>query len=642
MQTFDARQEHPDPTSADPVQSDRRLSPKRSGGAAVEAWRRYDLANPPRFRNECSLQVAPRSSPLDILTRPIWFAPLLLALSAILSYGYADRNMPVPDEGALLTAAVKILHGAVFYRDIDAYAFPGVSYLLAGMMSLFGEHLSVARSVAGSIYCATVLGVYACAIALVDQKRAALCGLSLLSLKFFAFPIYTMFFYADPSVAAAILALALFLRHPFGGASKRLFWVGVLTGLSLVTKQSTGIYVATVFAVVLCFPGFAHGPRRRAARLAEVSTYGAGLLLILGSMSAYFASQGVFGDMIRSGLLRPFTGYLSTSGVSFLPPLQWWNLGELRSQGPIYFSQLYLELTLHWTQSGEAMRRFCEVIGEIASRALYSAIPIAFAACAWLWIRAFRTAPESRSRHDDADALARARFFSTAGVSLAMTVSAFPRADFIHVITIYPAVVLILFALSRPSLLGCGWRSRSGPTRTEQRTVQSAIQGRRLRIETAFVALLLMTTMLLAVLYDATLTHRLSVDRADLWVRPRDAWLERLVTYIQMQVPEGEPLFVYGHEAHWYYLSDRYTPRSFSQIYPGMTGDESGAELAALIRETRPRVIVQGVLRWPGTPSIPHYTRELQRMLNRLYVIDRRAVRYPPNARVLRVWRLRE
>lgn len=131
--------------------------------------------------------------------------------------------MPVPDEGALLTAAVKILHGGVFYRDIDAYAFPGVSYFLAGMMSLFGEHLSVARGVAGSVYVATVLGVYACAIALMNPKRAALCGLSLLSVKFFAFPIYTMFFYADASVATALLALALFLRHPFEGPSWRLF-----------------------------------------------------------------------------------------------------------------------------------------------------------------------------------------------------------------------------------------------------------------------------------------------------------------------------------------------------------------------------------------------------------------------------------
>ena len=548
------------------------------------------------------MQEASRPSRLDILTRPIWFAPVLLLLTAILSTLYADRNMPVPDEGALLTAAVKILHGGVFYRDVDAYAFPGVSYLLAGVMSLAGEHLSVARALAGSFYCATVLGVYACAVALVDQKRAALCGLSLLSLKFFAFPIYTMYFYADPSVAAAILALAVFLRHRFDGASQRLFWVGVLTGLSLVTKQSTGIYVSIVFAVVLCFPGFAHGPRRRAARLAEVATYGAGLLLVVGSMAAYFASHGVFGDMVRGGLLRPFTGYLPTGGVSFLPPLEWWNLGELRSKGPIYFSQLYLELTLHWTQPGESMRRFYELIGEIASRVLYSAIPVAFGACAWLWIRAFRVPPGPTSNGDGGEGregregsdLAQARFFSAAGVTLAITVSAFPRADFIHVITIYPAVVLILFALSRPSLLGYGWSQRPGSIPNVQR--------RRLRIEASFVTILLLTTTLLAGLYDATLTHRLSVDRADLWVKPHNAWLERLVTYIQEHVPAGEPLFVYGHEAHWYYLSDRYTPRPFSQIYPGMTGDETGEELAALIRETRPPVIVQGVLRWPGTP----------------------------------------
>lgn len=541
--------------------------------------------------------------------------------------------MPVPDEGALLTAAVKILHGGVFYRDIDAYAFPGVSYFLAGMMSLFGEHLSVARGVAGSVYVATVLGVYACAIALMNPKRAALCGLSLLSVKFFAFPIYTMFFYADASVATALLALALFLRHPFEGPSWRLFWAGVLTALSIATKQSTGLYVAAVFALVLAFPGFAHGPRRRPARGLEVAAFGAGLFVALGAGSVYFASEGLFGAMIRSGLLRPFTGYLPTSGVSFLPPLAWWNFGELRSEGPIYFAQLYLELTLHWTQPGEAMRHFYERIGELGSRVLYSAIPIVFGLCAVIWIRAFQQPPvdpEGGARN----ALATGRFFSAAGVCLAITLSAFPRADFIHVITIYPAVVLILFALCRPSHLGLGWRSHvDAPSMT---------QVRRVRIETAIVTLVLMSTTFLATRYDALLTHRLSIDRADLWVKPRDAWLERLVLYIQSHVPEGQPLFVYGHEAHWYYLSDRYSPRPFSQLYPGMTGDETGRELAALIREIRPKVIVQGVLRWPGTPSVPDYTQEFKRELDRLYEINRRAVRYPPNARVLRVWRLRE
>lgn len=541
--------------------------------------------------------------------------------------------MPASDEGALLTAAVKLLHGGVFYRDVDAYAFPGVSYLLAGMMSLFGEHLSVARAIAGSFYCATVLGIYACAIALVDQKRAALCGLSLLSLKFFAFPIYTMFFYADVAVATAIAALALFLRHRFDGASQRLFWVGAFTGLSIVTKQSTGFLVAVVFAIVLCFPGFAHGPRGRSSRLAEVAVYGAGVFFVVVGMCAFFSSQGVLGEMFRAGVLRPFTGYLPTSGVSFLPPLAWWKFGELQSLGPIYFSQLYFELVLRWIQLDPTARGFYWGIGELASRMLYCAIPIAFGACAWLWIRAFRVA-DSDDDADDTAALAKARFFTAAGVSLAITVSAFPRADFIHVITIYPAVVLILFALCRPALLGQGW-----PTRADTAPMT---QDRRMRFETAFVVLLLITTAFLAVRYDEILTHRISTDRANLWVKAQHAWLESLIAYVQEEVPEGEPLFVYGHEAQWYYLSDRYTPRSFSQIYPGMTGDETGEGLAQLIRTTQPRVILQGVLRWPGMPPVPSYTQEFKRTLEELYSPAPDAIVDPPNLRALRVWRLRE
>jgi hypothetical protein len=564
------------------------------------------------------------------MTRPIWFAPFLLTCAATLSYFYADRAMPVPDEGALLVAASKILHGGVFYLDIDAYPFPGVSYLLAGVMSIFGEHLSVARGVAGAIYCATLLGVYASALSLIDRRRAALCGLSLLCLKFFAFPIYTMFFYADASLAAAILALALFLRHRFDGASTRLFWVGVLAGLSIVTKQSTGILVAFVFALVLLFPAFAHGPRKRAHRLSELASYGAGLFFVIAGMSVYFAAHGVFGDMIHGGLVRPFTGYLPTSGVSFAPPIAWWNFGELKSEALIYYPQAYLELALHGTRPGDASRIFYLQVGEVIVRVLYSLLPILFLACAALWVRAWGRSPD-----DDIEAtLARGRFFSTAGITLAIVISAFPRADFIHIITIYPAVAIIGFALCRPSMLGLRGMAGEGS--------ESIVQVRRLRIEAGLIALLLISTGFFAISYDTTLSHRLSTDRAEVWVRPRDAWLASMVHYVQEEIPKGESFFVYGHEAHWYYLADRYTQRPFSQLYPGMTGDEDGAELAELIRETRPRVIAQGVLRWPGTPSLLRYTGKLRRTMDELYELAPNAIKDPPIPRIMSLWRLRE
>lgn len=580
---------------------------------------------------------APKTNPLDILTRPRWFAPLLLVLAASLSFIYADRGMPIQDEGSVLAAAVKILRGGLFYRDVETYTFPGVSYLLAGTMSLFGEHLSVARALAGSFFCAMVMGVYSCALALVDERRAALCGLSVLSLKFFAYPIYTMYFWTDPSIAAGLFALALFLRHSFRGASRRLVWIGALTGLSIVTKQSTGIYLAAVFAMVLSFPGFAHGPRRRPGRLVELAAYSFGLFLVIGSMSSYFASQGVFADMIRGGLLRPFSGYLATSGISFLPPLEWWELGQLKSEGPVYFSQLFVELVLNTTPPIQSVRNFYLGIGEIGSRMLYSMIPVVFTACAWLWLRAFRVRASDDAAgeiHEEASALARARFFSAAGATLAITLSAFPRADFVHVISIYPAVALILFALSRPPLLGVGW--------IHAQQMSSGVQRRRMRFEAAFVAVLLLTTTVLAIRHDATLSHRLSMERADLWVRPQDAWLERLIYFIESQVPKGDPLFVYGHEAHWYYLSDRYSPRAFLQIYPGMTGDDTGEKIAKMIRDTRPPIIVQGVLRWPGMPPIPAYTRKFKDTLDRLYELDPYAIDDPPAAQLLRVWRLRD
>jgi hypothetical protein len=163
-----------------------------------------------------------------------------------------------------------------------------------------------------------------------------------------------------------------------------------------------------------------------------------------------------------------------------------------------------------------------------------------------------------------------------------------------------------------------------------------------MHLEAAFVAFLLIATTFLSARYNATLTHRLSMERAELWVKPRDAWLERLVETIQIQVPKGEPFFVYGHEAHWYFLSDRYTSHAFSQLYPGMTGDATGEELAGMIRESRPRFVAQGVVRWPGTPVIPRYARELERTLNELYRSYPLDASSPPKPGVLRLLKLRE
>ena len=63
--------------------------------------------------------------------RSLRFAVALGLVAAALSWWFATHTRPMSDEGAVLTAAAKLLRGGVFYRDVDAYWFPGSAYLAA-------------------------------------------------------------------------------------------------------------------------------------------------------------------------------------------------------------------------------------------------------------------------------------------------------------------------------------------------------------------------------------------------------------------------------------------------------------------------------------------------------------------------------
>lgn len=556
-------------------------------------------------------------------------APLLLLASAALSWAYADHGLPPPDEGAYLTAASRILDGLLYYRDIDAYPFPGASYLLALAMGIFGEHLAVARALAGGVFSVVVLGTYAAALALVDRPRAALCGLASLSLKFLAFPIFTMYFYADLAMATSLVALAVFLRHERPGASVRLAVAGIFVGLAIVTKQNAGIYVAGAMGLLLAWPGLALRTRRRPAeRLGELAVFAASVAVPVGVMSAYFASEGLFGRMVSSGLLRPFTGYLPASGVSFLPPLRWWEIGSWSTNAGLpYLPFFYVDLQNAGAFSTNAFGSAYSLAAEVFSRMVYTSLPVALIGCAWLRGRARR----DREPADPHQRRRRARFFSGAVVCTAIAASAFPRADLHHVMPIYPAVLLVLAGLGSRSALGLGGR----PTRPPRAAAWAT-------------GALLLATGALGIRHAAMLTHHLVLERADLRVRAQDAWVEPVVRRVRAELPAGAPLFVYGHEAQLYFLTDRYSPWPFSQLYPGMAGGDGGATLARLLEKTRPALVLQGIQRWPGMTSIPEYTPRLRAAIHRSYVEDTAAFfrEHPPDGPlppkvVFELWRRR-
>ncbi|MBW2282929.1 MAG: hypothetical protein JRG82_19575, partial [Deltaproteobacteria bacterium] len=172
----------------------------------------------------------------------------------LVSAGLAGDRLGGSDEGAMLTAASRILDGGVFYRDVDAYPFPGSHYALAAAMGVFGEHLAVARGLAAVVFTGIVLSLYAAALTVLGPVRAALFGLSLLSFKVLAWPGFTGFYYWDFAFLGACAATVFLVRHRPGGSLRNLVLAGIGAGIALTGKQSLGLYVGAAAGLLLAFP----------------------------------------------------------------------------------------------------------------------------------------------------------------------------------------------------------------------------------------------------------------------------------------------------------------------------------------------------------------------------------------------------
>jgi len=320
----------------------------------------------------------------------------------------------------------------------------------------------------------------------------------------------------------------------------------------------------------------------------------------LGVVATYFASEGLLGSFLYSGLIRPLTGYLPTSAIPFAPMLAWWQLGQIQgAAAATYFPTDLLQMLQLERLPGQGLYPAYWLAGEILCRAVYSAVPIAYLWLAWRWLAA--------RRGDEADG-PDPQLLGFGWMSLAVVASAFPRADFFHVICVFPPVLLLLFALARDR-----GAMRSPPAR-----------GTAPRALAVGVAIALMAFGSLALLHRSQLSHRVQLERADVYVEPSQAWMETLVRVVSRELGPDDPFFVYGHESQLYFLTGRFFPWPFSQLYPGMVGRDGGQTIADMLATNPPRYIFQGIIDWPGLPAIPEYAPVLAEEIGRSYGHDTR------------------
>jgi len=545
----------------------------------------------------------------------LWATRAVLAgLALSLSAWTLHYRAPASDEGAILTQAAKILRGGLYYQDIDAYPFPLASYLLAGWMALFGESVQSARMLAALVFTAIVLTVHGIALRVVSPGRALRVALALLSLKFIAWPGLSAYFYWDVAFALACVAIALYLGDAPAPRGARLFAVGVFTGLALLTKQTVGITLGAALIVLLLWPALAFGPHAGGAsdpatRRHRCAVLCAGAAAALLPALAWFAAHGVLGAMLWSGFVRPFTGYLPTSGLAYDVPLRWWEFGRLRDAAALpYLPEPLWQMLRRGEIPGRDLAPVHAALAEVFARAFYSVIPAVLIAMLWLRRRERSWQPTS------------ARSYALALLAAALLLSAFPRADFPHLISLFPLVAVLIFHLS-------------------ERLPWPAWQRAGAQVETGAVALLLATTGALGVLHTRNLTHHMQLERADLWVSPENAFVESVVRYVRDEVAPDEGLFVWVHEAQYYFLADRYFGWPFVQLYPGMTGDREGRALAQQLVAAPPRLVVRGLLGIEGIPDPDDYAPNLARAVESLYRSEPRVFeRYPPAGPVPPEW----
>jgi hypothetical protein len=519
--------------------------------------------------------------------RPRAFGAFLVAASGALCLWFSRYGLPTPDAGAALVHAVRLARGAVFYRDLDAYPLPAASYLLALAMRIFGENLAVGRALAAVTYTAILMACYGLTLELGGRRSAALCGLAVLSLKFLAWPAFQDALYPDTALCFALCSMLAWFRFHRLGQARGLAVAGLLAGLTLLCKQNLGLYLGFAMGVLTLTTPPAPGQDGARTAIRRLATFGGAAAAPIAVAAFYFWWHGVFGRMLYSGLVRPFSGYLPTSGMSFAVPLEWWRLGELKgmagfaySIGPLWemLGMSKLPLPSFYPQAW--------LVEEAIVRLLYTAVPLVFVAA---------VAVLARDRHDrqKRDTLA-----ALVVLALATLASAFPRADYYHLASVYPMLLVLAFVMGSRAL----GAMRPGALRST-----AVVAGSVLTISA------LLATLVLSAIYFRGMTFEAGNARGRMRIYPENAWIQDVLDDLDAKPGDHGRLFVYGHEAYYYFLSDRFAPWPFVQLYPGMTGEDGGKALVEALDSAPPDIILKGLIAgWPGLPDVNSYAGALK------------------------------
>lgn len=245
--------------------------------------------------------------------------PILLTLvGGLVCYGlFVNRGLGLSVIGYSIAPSERVLHGEVPYRDFLFNYTPGILWVNAALMKVFGVTLMSTRIGLFVFKLTTLLALYYLGRRLTN-KWAALVPVALT----LAWPGHQQIFNVYPDQYLVLFALAaLFCMLNFDKTSGAgwLVLCGVATGSVFLFKYNVGVLLVASSIVVVVMRELMT-TRRISDTVKAVATYLLGFAVVAGALIAYLIYNHAFGAMVGH-FLHHAAEYSETRSVGLPSPM---------------------------------------------------------------------------------------------------------------------------------------------------------------------------------------------------------------------------------------------------------------------------------------------------------------------------------
>lgn len=523
-------------------------------------------------------------------------APLLMTLAAgLICFGlFYNRGLGLSVIGYSIAPAERVLQGEVPYRDFLFNYTPGILWVNALLMKMFGATLLATRIGLLAFKLFTLFTLFHLARRLTN-RWAALAPVALT----LAWLGYQQVFNVYPDqylMVFALVGLICMLNYDDTGSARWLLLCGLAAGAVFLFKHNVGILLIASGALAAAARELMTAGRIKGAAKA-VAIYVGGFAVIAAAFAAYLIYNRALGAMVTHFLHHaaeysearsvglPSPAAAAPAAMVLVPIILVGGL-VLLAFGRAF--QYYLLATIVF---GSVM--FVQATrGDAFNDALLTlvayfppAVLIAASALALWRLKRTQQAPVDWWRNNGAMTI-------TGLFALAVYLEVFPRADYFHLVRVLPPVFLFFCALlarSLPVLTGSLSAMMQSPRRSALLLLSAPI---------VFLAVIGINNTW-APEFDSDLRfrdrHELNIERGrGVFVEERQAELtEGLVGLIQANSSKDDYIFSFAQRGSaLYFLADRRNPTRFLWWRSVGISAEEREGVMTMIANRRARLIV--------------------------------------------------